>query len=202
MADEYDNSFTQLITAYSQIARNLPRIERLQELYKDKPEFQRIIADVCKDLLEFHSCAYRLLRRGGWKKLFDASWKDFNAQYKCILERLKHGQDLVDREAASHEMVEARNFRQTLIEKFNRAEKDKHDWQLQQSIAWLNLEGYDLQQENLFYRRAEARRKNTCEWILNHPKFQLWLDRDSLQSYLWLKGKPGSGMSSALVCTA
>jgi predicted methyltransferase len=58
-------SFTQLLDAYEQIAQHLPRFDRLAAVFHDTPEFQSILADVYVDILEFHSHAYKFLRRGG-----------------------------------------------------------------------------------------------------------------------------------------
>lgn len=57
--------FAQLLDAYEQIAQHLPRFERLNAAFHDKPEFHSILADVYADILEFHSHAYRFLRRKG-----------------------------------------------------------------------------------------------------------------------------------------
>ena len=59
-------SFTQLLDAYEQIARHLPRFDRLGAVFRDNPGFHSILADVYADILEFHSHAYKFLRRGGW----------------------------------------------------------------------------------------------------------------------------------------
>lgn len=58
-------SFTQLLDAYEQIAQHLPRFDRLGVVFRDNPEFHSILADVYADILEFHSHAYKFLRRGG-----------------------------------------------------------------------------------------------------------------------------------------
>ena len=193
VADEYDQSFRQLIDAYAQIAKHLPRFDRLLELYEHNDTFKKVVANVCCDILEFHRHAYEMLRRGGWKRLFDASWKNFRLQFDSLLARLKQGQDLVDREAASHEFAEAREFRQKMLDDLKRREKERDETQLRITLVWLGLEGHDRDQENLFHQKDSMRQPTTCEWILKNTKVRNWLDQDESKKYLWIKGKPGAG---------
>lgn len=65
IADEYTRGFDQLVDAYVQISRHLPRVDRLKEAFHDQPEFQAVLASVYSDILEFHTHAYALLRRSG-----------------------------------------------------------------------------------------------------------------------------------------
>ncbi|KAE8378078.1 ankyrin repeat-containing domain protein [Aspergillus bertholletiae] len=41
----------------------------------------------------------------------------------------------------------------------------------------------------------------TCEWLINHEKYQYWLDSAKIpehQGFLWIKGKPGTGKSTIM----
>ncbi|KAI0867515.1 ankyrin repeat-containing domain protein [Hypoxylon argillaceum] len=40
---------------------------------------------------------------------------------------------------------------------------------------------------------------NTCEWILHHPDYLMWLDREKYpqnHGFFWVRGKPGAGKST------
>jgi hypothetical protein len=43
----------------------MPRFDRLQETFQDHPDFQKVLAMVYSDILEFHTRAYQFFRRRG-----------------------------------------------------------------------------------------------------------------------------------------
>lgn len=88
IAEEHDDSFKQLLSAYSRLAKTLAFIDRLPCLVAASGYFKSVPADIVGDVLEFHSQTYTFLRRGGWPQLFQASWKNFTPQLDCILQRL------------------------------------------------------------------------------------------------------------------
>ncbi|KIW10370.1 hypothetical protein PV08_11332 [Exophiala spinifera] len=196
IVDEYTNAFDQLLDAYREIAQNLPRCDRLGTAFCDQDGFQAVLAEIYSDILEFHTYSYQYLRRGGWKSLFDASWKSFSRRFNSILQRLARGRDLIDKEAQSFAILEAKEFRQQVLEKIERFEHDRHDWQLRDTLSWLDLKGQDREQDDLFECRSSARKPGTCEWILQNPKVRCWLDPEDCRSQLWLRGKPGSGKTT------
>ena len=63
--DGYKEAYEELINAYAELAKNLPRFDRLSHAFRDKVEFQLILADVYSDLLDFHRGMYKIARRGG-----------------------------------------------------------------------------------------------------------------------------------------
>jgi hypothetical protein len=193
IADEYTSGFEKLVEAYSQIAHHLPRFDRLSDAFKEQPDFQAILADVYTDLLEFHFHAYKFLRRSGWKHLWEASWRGFSSRFNTILQNMNRSRDLVDKEAASFEILEAKSMRERLLADLEQSEAQKREWQLRDSLAWLDLQGHDREQDDLLERCATSRQQGTCEWFLRHTKIVAWLDEEDQRTTLWLKGKPGAG---------
>ncbi len=198
IADEYTKGFEELVDAYGQIAKHLPRLDRYASLFDDHSDFQAILANVYSDILDFHLHAYKIVRRQGWKHLFDASWRDFRGRLNAILQNLSKSRDLLDREANSFDALEAKEFRRRIYDNLEREESERHEWQLRNTIAWLDLKGHDREQEDLFERRAKAREAGTCEWILQRPVISHWLDEEDRRPFVWLRGKPGSG---SLTCS-
>ncbi|OAL28588.1 hypothetical protein AYO22_02782 [Fonsecaea multimorphosa] len=196
IADEYTNAFDQLLDAYRQIAQNLPRLGRFGAAFKDQDDFQAVLAEIYSDILEFHSHAYKYLRRGGWKCLFDASWNSFSRRFNAILQRLARGRDLIDKEAQGFAILEAKAFRQQVLEEIERTEQERQDWQLRDTFAWLDLKGQDREQNDLFECRSRARNPGTCAWILENSAVRSWLDPEDSRPQLWLRGKPGSGKTT------
>lgn len=196
IADEYTEGFNKLIDAYAQIAKHLPRFDRLGSVFGDQVDFQSVLADVYDDILEFHRHAYKFLRRPGWKHLFDASWRSFDGRFNVILQNLARNRDLVDREATSFDILESKACRQRLLEDLEKREAERREWQLRDTLAWLDLKGQDREQQELFERRSSARETGTCQWILSNPTIYLWLDADDHHLFYWLRGKPGSGKTT------
>lgn len=129
----------------------------------------------------------------GWKQLFDASWRSFSGRFNSILQRLASNRELADKEAQSYSILEGKEFRQKVLEQIDRSEKERFDFRLRDTLAWLDLQGQDREQQDLFECRSMARKDGTCEWILNNSKVRSWLDPEDGRSLLWLRGKPGSG---------
>ncbi|KAI3317050.1 hypothetical protein HD806DRAFT_516144 [Xylariaceae sp. AK1471] len=194
--DGHLTAYERIIEAYSQIAQHLPRFDRLSHAFRDQPEFQDILADVYTDILYFHTEVYKIARRGGWKRLFDASWKDFRAQFDGILTNMARNRDLVDREAASFEILEAKVSRQELISRLEKRDKESRDWHLREVFVWLDLAGRDREQEDLLSKFQTNRHEDTCQWVVEHPKIHTWLDEEDPRTVLWLRGKPGSGKTT------
>ena len=129
----------------------------------------------------------------GWRKLFDASWRNFGARFRAIKENLAQNRDLVDREAMSLEIVEARESRETLFRDIERRENEDRDAHLEKVFSWLDLNGLDREQDDLIDKFTSARQENTCVWLLENLKVREWLDEEDDLAVVWLKGKPGSG---------
>ncbi|KAF0325303.1 hypothetical protein GQ607_007337 [Colletotrichum asianum] len=191
-----NKAYENLIEVYSEIAKSLPRFERLSEAFRNQPEFQDVLVDVYTDILEIHLEVYKIVRRSGWRRLFDTCWKDFGLRLKAILSRLATNRDLVDREAASFEIVEAMEERRKSLLEANRKEMERLDEYSRQVFEWLQLGERDREQEDILNDFQEARVQNTCEWLMKHPEIRTWLDEEDKRQVLWLKGKPGSGKST------
>jgi hypothetical protein len=211
IADEYGHAFDQILDAYDQIAQHLPRLDRWRDAFPDNPEFRIVLATVYSDILEFHTHAYRYLRRGGlshvsfimlcianmrtgWKRLFDASWRNFSTRFNVILQKLARGRELVDEEAHSHAVLEAKFFREKVMQDLERAEAERREWQLRDTLSWLDLKGQDREQDELHDFLSEERNQDTCDWVLENAMIRSWLDEEDSRPFLWLRGKPGAGM--------
>jgi hypothetical protein len=105
----------------------------------------------------------------------------------------------VDKEAASFDIVESKACRQRLLEGIDKREAERQEWQLRDTIGWLDLKGQDREQDELLDRYLTSREAGTCEWILRHPSLSTWLDDNEQEPMLWVNGKPGSGEQLHLV---
>lgn len=65
--------------------------------------------------------------------------------------------------------------------------------QLQQVLSW--LEASQDEHEDVLDDLINHCHPGSCDWLLEHTKMKGWIRQTSDQSVLWLKGKPGSGLS-------
>ncbi|KAF1849355.1 uncharacterized protein K460DRAFT_404584 [Cucurbitaria berberidis CBS 394.84] len=200
LATDNISAFEKLISAYAQIAENLPRFDRLSNAFRNNPDFQQVLAVVYSDILEFHRQAYKFFRRSGWKCFFKSSWGQFEAKFNCILESMSRHAKLVDQEANAFLISETMQWRKDAREAANRAEKDRRVVQLTASLAWLGVENVphcgQSYQDNSLNTLTNDCCPGTTDWIMKHQKMQAWLQDGRGSSTLWLKGKPGSGKST------
>lgn len=127
-----------------------------------------------------------------WHIFFHSLWKDFHGRFDNIIQNLERHRDLVDREALSIDIVEAREWRQKTEAEVQERERRERIVQLQGAIAWLAVEG--LQEDDLD-RLLRASVRNTADWILAHPKIKSWIEDNEGEPVTWLKGIPGAGMA-------
>ncbi|OAG44651.1 hypothetical protein AYO21_01141 [Fonsecaea monophora] len=192
IADGYASALDQLIDSYQQIAEHLPLFDRLTPLLLQDEGTQSIIAHVYGDILEFHYCAYRLLRQNSWKVLFDATWKNFALRFNGILERLGKSRDVLAAGVDSIAVLADETFRREVLNRMTRLETERDTLQLRNVLTWLNGTRLDEDQESVLQNRSIARQQGTCEWILENPNLRSWLDPEDNRPLLWLHGKPGS----------
>jgi hypothetical protein len=134
--------------------------------------------------------------------MFLSLWKDFGSRFESIIESLKKQRDFVDAEAASINIVEAKEARKKALDEIQdrsrreadsieRNEKAATIAQLQHSVAWLSVD--DSLQDDELDRISRRRHDETCVWISREPRIIDWLTDDTKQTLLWANGKPGSG---------
>jgi hypothetical protein len=63
LANEHTAIFEKLIRAYSLIGEALPRFDRYQATFKDRPELRHVLGLIYSDILEFHSRTYAFFHR-------------------------------------------------------------------------------------------------------------------------------------------
>ncbi|OCL05557.1 hypothetical protein AOQ84DRAFT_413235, partial [Glonium stellatum] len=193
LASDYISAFEKIMTAYGQIADVLPRLNRLSASFKDNTNFQQVLAIVYSDILRFHQHAYNFFRKRGWKCFFHSSWARFDMRFKNILESLAKHSDLVDREANSINIEEAKDWRTKTAQDIAKRERERQAVQLQTVMGWLKAE--DFEQEDEFDRLLAGCSSGTCDWIIQNATLKPWMKRGKDNAVVWLTGKPGSGKS-------
>ena len=118
------------------IGEAMPRFDRLQTAFSDNDDFQQVMGLFYSDIVEFHERAYKFFRRRGesisaetpyiapvidvvaWTMVFDSLWKTFNPRFQGILESLRRHRNLIDQEANTINVSEARSWRTEQLNNF------------------------------------------------------------------------------------
>ncbi|TVY65596.1 Vegetative incompatibility protein HET-E-1 [Lachnellula suecica] len=204
LASQHGSVFESLLSAYSEIGAALPRFDRYEKAFKENLEFQNVLASVYANILDFHQRAYKFFRRRAWHLIFTSLWKDFQSRFQGIIDSLKKQRDFVDREAASIDIVEAKEHRlrtqqdmahreKDWAERLDQNERSAKSSQLRHSIEWLAVD--EKNQEDSFARISHRRHDETCQWVMREAQMIEWVKNGSKRPVLWLNGKPGAGKS-------
>ena len=197
-----------LIATYGKIAEVMPRFDKLSAAFKCNSDFQRILAIVYSDILDFHQQAYCFFRRNGtlltlvtilcdantflgWKFFFGTLFGKFDRCFKDILHSLAENCRLVEIEANTADIVEASIFRRRMQDESDKAENERAVRQLQAVLTWLDVR--DEEQENELDRLYGLLHEHSCDWVQQHDQARAWMSMGGRQPALWLTGKPGAG---------
>ena len=133
--------------------------------------------------------------------MFESLWKTFDLRFQTILESMKKHRDLVDREANTMSITEAKAWRNQQLadikhwqairnEEIERQERERSVSNVRESVAWL---GATTEQEDLYVKLVGKTEGQRESWIFQHPIITKWLDPLSDIKSVWLHGKPGGG---------
>ncbi|KAK3330847.1 hypothetical protein B0H66DRAFT_467189 [Apodospora peruviana] len=199
---KYIEAFERLIKTYARIAESLGRFQLWEASFKGKPQLYPSFAIFYSDILQFHKSAYNFVTRRCWKILFLTSWGRFQREFDNILDDLKRHEDLIDKDANAHKIIEAREMRKDLelwksqsLDKLAQEQREKTARQIQGVTTWLQLD--DSEQISLLDSLTKVGFKypGTVDWVLRNQKMASWLRSSPNSPLLWLQGGPGTGKS-------
>ncbi|KAI9737414.1 MAG: hypothetical protein M1834_009568 [Cirrosporium novae-zelandiae] len=180
------SAFERLVEAYTEIARALPRFDRLQYAFQGQETLQNALGLVYADILEFHRRAYKFFRRRAWQLFFDSLWKSFEPRFDEIIRSLLKHKELVDKEVSTIDIIESRIARREAQEELARCEKDRATNQLQVSLSWLDIQ--DCPQEDYLDKLSIRRHPETCKWTSRNSKLVSWMQDGPTVPFIWLNG--------------
>lgn len=138
--------------------------------------------------------------------MFRAAWKDFNARFKNILNRLSRHREFLERQAAllhfdqfqqssqeAHQHVmQYQQDRVEIIDCFEKQEQEESKKKFFEALAWIS--GAQTSQDHESFCTERAKYPGTGSWILKQEKVHNWIEADTpMNSILWLNGIPGAG---------
>lgn len=103
----------------------------------------------------------------------------------------------MDKEANALNIAEAAESRSMAAKEMAQSERHRASSQMQAVKAWLETNVALLHDE--LDRIASHCHHGSTEWIMKTPKMKAWIQNTSVQSILWLMGKPGAGKS--VICS-
>ena len=138
--------------------------------------------------------------------VFDSLWKTFDSRFQAILQSLRKHRDLIDQEASTNNIVEAKTWRDQQLEQIRQwrverakdldmAEHERLSAQIREAVVWF---GAAQEQEDTLTKHLRACGSADRHWALQEPMILSWLEQSRDCQFLWLNGKPGAGECSCI----
>ena len=175
----------------------LPRIDKLKKAFANDAEFERILALIYEDLIEFFQRTYKFFRRRAWAQWFEASWRLFEHRFSSIINKLAAHCETLDKQAAATHYAEMKAERERRRLEDAQYEKSRQQRMTGEVVSWLSSAAES--QENYLHNLSDGRQPETCDWILADAEMQSWKEDDSGKPIVWMTGIPGAGKS--VVCS-
>lgn len=125
---------------------------------------------------------------------FSSGWGRFEHHFNALLQSIAHCSELIDKEAVSFDIIQAKEWRQKSLEDAINREKRWESEQLEAVLRWLEIgESKSNQEIKLEWLRSHCC-EGTAQWVTKSSKVRSWLQFGRGDPVLWLHGKPGSGI--------
>ena len=161
-----------ILKAYEDMAKALPRMDRIQKTFATSSELQHILALIYSDIIEFHRRAYKMFRRKAWHLWFAFDWGLFQRRFEFVISRLASHCDLLDKEAASIHFMEMKTWTDKRFDEEEATEQYRQNQMAKDVFAWLSVAEAD--QEEYLCRLSDQRLPETCSFIFDDPSIGCW----------------------------
>ncbi|EFQ85929.1 hypothetical protein PTT_18969 [Pyrenophora teres f. teres 0-1] len=199
LASDHISAFETLISAYAQIAENLPRFDRLTIFWSFIDNLTNSSGNLESSAGQ-NTYVEELTATEGCKSFFNSSWGQFDSGFSSIPTNMQRHASLVDKEANAYSIAEVMIWRKEAREAAVKVEKERSAAKLAETLSWLGIDqipGCDQSyQDNTLNRLSDDCCAGTTDWTSRHPRTKAWLQDGRGPLFLWLKGKPGSGKST------
>ena len=142
-------------------------------------------------------------------------WKDFDARFKHILERLRRHREFIERQAAllhfnhfqrnvyetQKQIAQYQQHRSMFISHFENQSREENEKKYFAVQEWILAAQSKLDHEAFCSVRAAY--PGTGSWILTHETVMNWREASTpVNSILWLNGIPGAGCPHFLMLSS
>jgi hypothetical protein len=119
------------------------------------------------------------------------TWACFDVRFDSIIASLARHSDMIDQEAATINMLEAKQWRESQESRVAQQEDERKNRQRLSVVSWLDLPAHSQYDE--CERLLRDCLPGSCDWLLKGDIVEEWLRIDNKHSVIWLHGKPGVG---------
>lgn len=193
LARQHLNITDKILQAFSKIAKVLPRLDRLKTTFGDIEDFQRVLALIYSDILEFNRRVYKFFRGRAWHLWFAIAWGHFERRFDGILGNLEAHCDLLDKEAAAVHFSEMKRTREIAELRYEEFEQSRDTRMAREVFSWLSAA--EDSQEDYLHNLADIRQPKTCNWILDDDQIFSWIEDENGDAIIWMTAIPGAGKS-------
>jgi hypothetical protein len=106
---------------------------------------------------------------------------------------------MIDQEAVTVDIVEAKQLREVQNAKILQQEEDRTDLQRRTIVSWLGLPTSQSHHDTS-ERLLRDCLPHSCDWVSKLEAIQAWCEDSKKAPVVWLHGKPGAGKSSICAC--
>ena len=156
---------------------------------------KKILADLFRDIFEFHKRALHVFQRPNWKLFFAVLWPQFQNVFVGIIEDIQQKTRLVESQASAIEYEKAAQDRVKIDQIARDTRLSEQMRRKKYLIDWLALpKPYYTDHDR--HRSVREGSHASGRWLLNKARFRAWYDRHSANTpSLWITGKPGTGIN-------
>jgi hypothetical protein len=125
-------------------------------------------------------------------------WSLFERRFKSILQRLERHRSILELESNSLHFLDMKKAREESLQQLKQYEEQRQANMVDEVFRWLSADTTD-QEETLDYLANQCL-SGTCNWFFQERCIAGWIDTKedtSSGSIIWLKGIPGSGMTTS-----
>ncbi|KAF6793040.1 zinc finger protein [Colletotrichum sojae] len=215
-----EKAFDHILEVYQQLGLQLLPLSQYMQLFEASRESRWCLVYIYKDVLEFHSIAYKLfsLRNALWAKLHRATWKDLEPTFDHLAATLKlhadfiekHGAPLHDRHgsridsgfgpgpidttttAEQHKVYETTYAEEQ--RKFKSAEETRRREQKNKILKWIAAPNKTEVEHRKHLQTAEICPENGRWLWRQHDEVSNWISEDlPVWPTVWVQGPRGMG---------
>lgn len=169
-----------VVEAMEEIGISLKCYEKLADAYQTSEDVQELLVASYKKIIQYWYNVSGILSKNAFKRAMKSIATPLDKEFKTARDGLRH-----DGRMLSY-LTQATTAQQT------RQEREAEE---RRAIAkWISSDDPIDAKANLM-ELLDRHQKGTCQWMLEDPRLQDWIQAKDSQAILWYNAKPGSGKS-------
>ncbi|KAF8465685.1 hypothetical protein BDZ91DRAFT_849190 [Kalaharituber pfeilii] len=189
--------FEKLVETFERIGENLPRQQRLENIFCNNPRVQHVTILIYEEILAFQWETLQFLHKKALKQFIHTILHPFEAKFGKIVGRLERHRMLLDYEAIGAHIEAVNEDRQRHLAREEEERREHENSQRQQLQAWLKPVDYESEMA-FVHKELDKLPGDEYEamqnfWLMRLPAVEGWmgLETDG-KPVMWLTGMPGA----------